>query len=118
MVPSSCSSIIYTDGSRLQQGVGAAYTVKYKDQVIFDNRIRPWKINLIYQAEYLAIMKAFDWFLITDFGEMIFYSDSSSSMQAVIWGFLANSIIMQIYDKLLYNTIQELLTLDGSKFMW
>lgn len=60
MILSSSFSIIYVDGCRMERGVGAAFTVNYKFQLLFYHRIRLGKINLIYQDELLGILHAID----------------------------------------------------------
>lgn len=55
VVPPSNSPIIYTDGSKIDSSVCAAFAVILNDRFIFEHRIVLRKLHSIYQAGLLAI---------------------------------------------------------------
>lgn len=59
--------VIYTDGSKMESGVGAAFTTFHGRSFIYDFKISLDKHNLIYQAELSALKYAIDWSLHSDF---------------------------------------------------
>lgn len=59
--------IIYTDGSKMEKGVSAAFTVCYRVTFIYDYRINMHQLNTIFQAELTAIFYAIKWFIDSNF---------------------------------------------------
>lgn len=95
--------MIFTDGSKMNEGVSAAFTVHYGDSFIFDYKIRLQPGNSVYQAELLAIQYAVKWFVNTEFMETWIYTDSESSVGALQHLFPSNIIILNIYQTLIDN---------------
>lgn len=54
---------LFTDGSKMDNGTSAAFTVYYGDHYIFDRTLKLHKNNSIYQAELQAILSALRWIL-------------------------------------------------------
>lgn len=90
--------ILYTDGSKMPTGVGAAFTVYEKGNFIFDYKISMNKFSSVYRAELIAIQYAISWFLDTSYGKVIIYTDNKSSTMALQRNFPANQI-RNIYRK-------------------
>lgn len=95
--------IVYTDGSKMITGVGAAYTVYLYGEFIEDFKISLNKMNSIYQAELIAIKYAINWFLDTDYKKVYIYTDNKSSTLALQRNFPANLIIKEIYTNLIQH---------------
>lgn len=74
--PSSLYPIIYTDGSKMPLGTALAFTVFYSGRFIYNYSAKLHKLNPIYKAELLAIYKAIEWFMSTNFSAVLLYTDS------------------------------------------
>lgn len=95
--------MIFTDGSKMSEGVAAAFTVHYGESFIFYYKIRLQLGNSVYQAELLAIQYAVKWFMNTEHTETWIYTDSNSSVGALQHLFPSNKIILNIYQTLIDN---------------
>ena len=97
---------MYTDGSKMKNGVGAGICYMRDDEVLLrDNIGLPPKAN-IFQAELKAIQLACDIlqtheiFAGTGKPELIIFSDSLSSLQALASTEIKNSIVKETHDML------------------
>lgn len=102
-VPVSSFPQIFTDGSKVNDKVGAAYTVHFKGNFIYDFKIHLTSLNSVFQAELVAIKYAIDWFILSSFDYVYIYSDSYSSVQALQRTIPGNGIIFYIYKQLIEN---------------
>lgn len=93
---------IYTDGSKMDEGTAAAFTVFYHGNYILDYTIRLHPNNSIYQAELVAILKALEWVITTNFDNITIYTDSLSSVFTLQRAFPSNIISLNIFN-ILYN---------------
>lgn len=93
--------IIYTDGSKMSNGVGAAYTVYYENSFIHDFKINLHIKNSIYQAELLAIKHAVNWFINSSFVNAVIFTDSRASFMVLQRTFPINEIIKDIFDNMI-----------------
>lgn len=96
--------VIYTDGSKMINGVGAAYTVYFENFFIHDFKINLHQKNSIYQAELLAISYAVKWFINSRFLNAVIFTDSRASFMVLQRTFPSNDIIKEIFDILIQHT--------------
>lgn len=79
--PSSSEDLsIYTDGSKMPEGMSAAFTVCTRGSFSYDFSIRLSKNNSVFQAEIYAIYRALQWSLNSGFTHIFIYTDSLSSI--------------------------------------
>lgn len=95
--------IIYTDGSKVEDWVGAAYTVYYYNNFIHDYKITLNLDNSIYQAELLAIKYAINWIVESNHRKVYIFTDNRASYLVLQRAFPANVLIKEIFDKLIEN---------------
>lgn len=100
VVPRVNHPIIFTDGSKMLQGVSSAFTVTLKDNTIYEQRIKLRSFNTIYQAELVAISEAIDWCRSTEFNNFYLYTDSLSSYSAMQRLFPTDEILYKIFTNL------------------
>lgn len=101
-VKATSCPIIYTDGSRMEEGTAAGFTVFYSGKFIVDHAIKLHLHNSIYQAELYAIYSAIKWSVHSKFNYIVIYTDSLSSVYALQKSFPANSLLLDIIT-LIYN---------------
>lgn len=96
--------ILFTDGSKMESGVSAAFTVYYKGKYIYDYKIKLNELNSIFQAELLAILSALNWVVNKPYTYcyVTVSTDSLSSIYTLKQAFPANSIVFNIFE-VLYN---------------
>ncbi|XP_035228473.1 uncharacterized protein LOC118200615 [Stegodyphus dumicola] len=75
--------MIYTDGSKMDNAVGSAYTVFHNG-----TEVQTWKChmsphNSVFQAEALALLKAIEWAQTTTAEDFTIYTDSLSVLYAI-----------------------------------
>lgn len=99
---------IYTDGSKMVEGVGAAFTVLYNNNFIFDFKISLNGRNSIYQAELTAIRYAIDWFMSSHFTMAYLFTDNKASTLVLQRNFPINDIVKNIYDNFNSHPEKEL----------
>lgn len=95
--------IIYTDGSKMELGVGAAFAVYLHNEIIFEKKIRLHSLNSVYQAELIAILHAIKWVMDSCYNSAHIFTDSMSSTYALQFIFPRNDIIKDIFTVLLQN---------------
>lgn len=95
--------IIYTDGSKMIHGVGAAFTVYYDGIFIQDFKVTLHSKNSIFQAELLAIRYAINWFINSRFHDAVIFTDSRASFMVLQRTFPVNNIVKEIFDMLIQN---------------
>lgn len=100
--------IIFTDGSKMQDGVGAAYTVFYNGDYIYDYKVTLNKDNSIYQAELQAIKAALYWFVSSEYGRASIFTDNKASFMVLQRTFPVNDIVKDIFDILIGNKIKSI----------
>lgn len=88
---------IFTDGSKMEMGTSAAFTVYYGGNFIIDKTIKLHINNSIYQAELQAILSALKWLTSTSFSFATIYTDSLSSVFILQQVFPSNSICLEIF---------------------
>lgn len=101
--PSSPNPIIYTDGSKMESGTSMGFTVLQGSNIVYDYSARLHNFNSIYQAELAAINHAISWFIESTYQIVSLYTDSFSSVQALGNLIPGNSILDDIYNKLINN---------------
>lgn len=74
---------IYTDGSKMEEGVAFAFCVYYEDNEIYKSQSKLRSYNSVFQAEQLAILEAIKWSEKSDYNYIQINSDSLSSLQAI-----------------------------------
>lgn len=100
-IPSN-SITLYTDGSRTNTGVAAAFCVMEGGEVIHRWACRLGNNNTVYQAELYAILQALDWCQSQTVNSRFkIYSDSLSSLQAIQAHRTKHPIVHQIKIKLI-----------------
>jgi len=88
---------IYTDGSKFQEGVGAAFVVYEGEQDIHSWTTKLDVNNSVYQAELLAIHNAIEWYIKKgSYLTCTIYTDSFSSLKAIIGPFQNHPFIHRI----------------------
>lgn len=110
----SISPLIYTDGSKMINGVGAAFTVCVKGNFIYDKKISLHKLNSIYQAELVAIKQAIAWLINSNYNKAIIYTDNKASTLALQWNFPGNDIIRDIY-KIMNSNLNKTVTIGWTR---
>lgn len=95
--------IIYTDGSKMCNGVGAAFTVYLENNFIFDFKINLHKKNSIYQAELVAIKHAVKWFINSEYIKATIFTDSKASYLVLQRTFPINIIIKEVFESMVQN---------------
>lgn len=102
------SLIAYTDGSKMNDGVGAAYTIKRGNSTIHELKITMNRLNSVYQAELTAIKSVIRWFATYQESSIIIYTDSKSSYLVLQRTFPSNMIIKEIFQLLINNTNKKI----------
>jgi ribonuclease HI len=79
------SIIIYTDGSKMDTGTGAAFAATKDGQIIAEKKILLSSYSSVFQAEMTAIQQALHWTLQQRElpKEVVIMSDSSAAIQAI-----------------------------------
>ncbi|CAG4936217.1 unnamed protein product [Parnassius apollo] len=110
----SSSTCIFTDGSKNENGVGAAYVVlSHEGQKL----IRKYKLHntcSIFQAEKYAIQKAIHWILSSKLHKFTIFSDSKSSLQEIQNPESTNPLTVEIHR----NIIKAQALNKTIKFVW
>ncbi|UYV60359.1 RBFOX2 [Cordylochernes scorpioides] len=81
--PSGEGLIVFTDGSKSENGVGAGWCAFNKNGLICEGSYVMNYYNSVFQAENLAIYMALDWFEHENYNEIHIASDSLSSLEAL-----------------------------------
>lgn len=81
--PPSTEVVIFTDGSRHDSGVAAAFCAYTHSTCIYEWSRSLRTLNSIYQAELTAIMAAFSWASDSQFCSALIRSDSQSAVAAL-----------------------------------
>lgn len=100
-----CSLNIYTDGSKLESGVGAAFVAFKNNRSILEKKFKLNKLNSVYQAELIAILKALQWFSLTAYKSVHIFTDNLSSTFTLGHMFPNNEIAKDIFE--VAQTIQH-----------
>lgn len=74
---------LYTDGSKLADKVGAAFVAIYKEEEIHNSTYKLNSNNSVFQAEQLALLKAWTWAYKNTEETINIYSDSASTLQSM-----------------------------------
>ncbi|XP_023212917.1 uncharacterized protein LOC111615713 [Centruroides sculpturatus] len=109
-----CYTEIYTDGSKTNEGTGAAIVVYERNEEIYSQKYKLEEYCSNFQAELLAIYKAVEWCIQNNKSESVCIStDSLSALQALL---SHDSKQRQVYEikKLLYDKRM----LKSIKFKW
>ncbi|UYV64150.1 hypothetical protein LAZ67_2006740 [Cordylochernes scorpioides] len=105
-LPTTNDLIIYTDGSKSENGVGAGWCATYDNIFICERSYILFYYNSVFQAENLAIFKALEWFEDNNkFKSVHIASDSLSSLLALNSPLSKTWTIMRT--KLLINIIRQ-----------
>ena len=83
--------MLYTDGSKTQEGVGFAV---YGENLIIQNSLPSWAT--VYTAELLAIKYALDAVSVHKLNNVVIFSDSQSSLEAVKTYTPQNKLVLEI----------------------
>ncbi|KFM59000.1 hypothetical protein X975_23594, partial [Stegodyphus mimosarum] len=75
--------ITYTDGSKMESGVGCACIILPNQNQKFTLKARLSKENSIFQAELLAIKLAIDYSIINNMQQINIFTDSQSAILAL-----------------------------------
>lgn len=97
MDPDSNCPLIFTDGSKIADNVGAAYTVWMYGDFVRDFRVKLNGQNSVYQAELIGIKYATLWFISSSFRQAKIYTDSLSSLHVLNNAFPSNCIVRDIF---------------------
>ncbi|XP_035216383.1 uncharacterized protein LOC118189819 [Stegodyphus dumicola] len=81
--PSDQGLEIFTDGSKDDTRVGAAFAVFHNSQEMFHDHFRVSDHATVFQAESLALRKAALWASSSDFNKISIYTDSMSVLQSM-----------------------------------
>ncbi|XP_035213607.1 uncharacterized protein LOC118187480 [Stegodyphus dumicola] len=81
--PSDQGLEIFTDGSKDDKRVGAAFAVFHNSQEIFQDHFRVSDHATVFQVESLALRKAALWASSSDFNKISIYTDSMSVLQSM-----------------------------------
>ena len=75
----------FTDGSKMEDKVGAGYTILSNDVLINEESFHLGSYSTVFQAEVMAVSKAASYLLDKDYSNetIIIYCDSKSALQAV-----------------------------------
>lgn len=92
--------VIFTDGSKMDQGVSAAYSVFRGKDIIFERSIKLNHFNSVYQAELVAISDALDWCHSSDYSVFFLFTDSLSSYASLQRVFPTDALLFKIYTNL------------------
>lgn len=95
--------IIYTDGSKNEQGSAYAITANYQNNYIYDYNSRISENNSIFQAELLAIKRAIEWSIFNDYNKVLILSDSQSAIHSILKFYPDNLITVDIFRLLINN---------------
>ncbi|KFM57142.1 hypothetical protein X975_03222, partial [Stegodyphus mimosarum] len=92
--------MIYTDGSKMDNAVGSAYTVFHNG-----TEVQTWKChmsphNSVFQAEALALLKAIEWAQTTRAEYFTIYTDSLSVLYAINDPRHTSPLVFQIQETL------------------
>lgn len=91
---------IFTDGSKMQEGVSAAFTVLINRNILYEKRIKLANFNSVYQAELVAILHAIDWARSTAFRVIYLFTDSYSSFCSLQRLFPSDILLYRIFENL------------------
>lgn len=94
---------IYTDGSKVGDNVAYSYVAYNGTNKIYEHVSKLNKYNTIFQAELLAVMRAVDWALSTDFTKFQILSDSKSTINAITNLFPSLKVIQNLHHTLIAN---------------
>nr|XP_042901637.1 uncharacterized protein LOC122270009 [Parasteatoda tepidariorum] len=82
--PTDTITNIYTDGSKTEQGVGAAFCVYNNNHLTDTFKFTLKQDNTVFQAEILAIKEALNWLEAQNYREATIHTDSLAGMHALI----------------------------------
>ncbi|XP_053214826.1 uncharacterized protein LOC128398044 [Panonychus citri] len=99
--------IIFTDGSKMEQGTGAAFAASTQGMITYEKKLHLSQFTTIFIAEMIAIDQALNWVIRTNPDNKIIriMSDSASSIQAIEERKSKNGLSQDIKSKI--NKIQE-----------
>lgn len=89
--------VAYTDGSKMNEGVGCAFVIIHGNNTVAEKKICLHKLNSIYQAELNAIKHVLYWFSNSDSQVIVIFTDSKSSFLSLQRLFPSNDLIKEIY---------------------
>ena len=87
---------VYTDGSRMEMGVGAGFVVYRKKQVVYYESFKLEDYATVFQAEIMAIKKSLEY--IMECGEAKFVkilSDSQAALMALDKEIVTSKLVLQ-----------------------
>lgn len=99
-VPNFNHPVIYTDGSKMDDGVGCAFVAYHKGVTLCEKRFKLNNYNTVYQAELSALDVAIEWCSRSSFTDFHIYSDSMSSVQALMNLFPTDKLLYNIYSNI------------------
>ncbi|CAF4832313.1 unnamed protein product [Pieris macdunnoughi] len=91
---------IYTDGSKTQEGVGAAISLWKGDKEIKSQKLHLAHYCTVYQAELVALQRAAQQAVQRKETEVLIYSDSRSALDAVAGGRSFDPLVTEIRELL------------------
>ena len=103
---------VYTDGSKSDDGVGAAFVVKKSGRDI-TKKFRLNKLCSVFQAELLALSQALAWLVRNPASNVTIYSDSQSSLNA-----LSSSSNTNYFVNECHKSLDELCNIVSVQFVW
>lgn len=100
----SSSLLVFTDGSCMEDGTGAAFVAMRNNTIVTSQRIGLHRSHSIFQAEGIAILQACRWAIQQNVVTIYILSDSYSTIQTLKRLFPSNIIIKEIFDLIVANT--------------
>lgn len=89
-------NVIYTDGSKMEQGTAYAFVVYNFGNIIYSKTGLLRKENTVFQAETYAILQAILWTVHNFYTNIYIFSDSQATIKAIKDNFNRNDIIYKI----------------------
>ncbi|CAF4921525.1 unnamed protein product [Pieris macdunnoughi] len=95
---------IYTDGSKTEEGVGAAISLWKGDIEIKSQKLHLAHFCTVYQAELMALKRAAQLAVQRKETEVLIYSDSRSALDAVVGGRSFDPLVTEIRELLIQHS--------------
>lgn len=96
--------VIYTDGSKMEEGTSAAFCVYNENNLIDFWQTRLSSSNSVFQAELLAIKHAIIWGISSQYSKFLIRTDSLSGLQALSKFEITNSLQSDILNLLISSS--------------